>query len=154
MTDKNGGNLNIPPDLNSEHNSPQLVVPVNQPIEEKESLISNWTLFRGGLILIFIVIISLNSIYGIFLSHGDVECILDMSFEKTKGINTFFTNNVNYKNYLLIFSSLCVDINLIVMAVLWVVKGKSWRCMLALLMFYGSRAFCQVIIITITNYLK
>jgi hypothetical protein len=146
-------NLDNNKKINEIHTNQEIII--NQPEQPNQQLESvnndfvfnNWMLIRGSLLFAFITIIALNSIFGMFLSHGDVPCIYDMSFDKTKGLNQFFANNIKFKNALLIISSLCLDINLLIMSAYWTVKGKSWRIILTLFLFYLTRGICQVILI-------
>lgn len=137
--------------MSNEKNATEAGVTINnqdnnqlEPPQPLSNQPTNWTLYRGVLISFFVLIIAVNSIFGFFFSHGNVPCIYDFSFEKTAALNQFFADNKAYKNVLLIISSLCLDINLIVMAVMWTFNAKSWRCLVTLLTFYGARGICQV----------
>jgi len=75
----------------------------------------------------------------------------DMLFESTKDINSFFATNIEYRNILLITSSLCLDLSLIYILILWVSYGKSYRFLVSLSLFYALRSSVQVKYIILFN---
>ena len=102
---------------------------------------------RALLFMISLVCIFLNTIYGFALPHGNIECLVDQSFEYTKGINEYFKYHIGIRHSLMILSSMLLDFIVVYMAILWVIKGKSWRLYIALLVFFSFRYCIQVIIV-------
>jgi hypothetical protein len=98
----------------------------------------NWKLvgIRAGIIALALVGIILNVIYGFVLPHSEVDCILDYTFIYTSKLNSFFANEQAARNFLLIFSSLCVDLVLVTVGIMWIAFGKSWRFFISLVTIY------------------
>jgi hypothetical protein len=90
------------------------------------------------------LIIFINTIYGFLFPYGNVGCMEDLLFENTKTINHFFAANTKHRDFLLIIASLCIDISLIYMLVIWVSYGKSYRFIATLSIFYVLRSSEQV----------
>jgi hypothetical protein len=103
-----------------------------------------FTFIRGALIITALLAIVLNSIYGYALPHGNVDCLLDKTFEATAGINEYLKDHKGVRNALLIFSSLCVDLMILSMFFYWFLWGRSWRIVFALIIFYAFRSLVQV----------
>lgn len=91
-----------------------------------------------------VLTISINTIYGFLFPHGNVGCMEDLLFENTKTVNDFFAANTQYRDFLLITASLCIDVSLIYILFIWVTHGKSYRFLVALLIFYALRSSVQV----------
>jgi len=92
-----------------------------------------------------IIIVSfLNTWFGFVMPSGNIECYQDLTFEYTKNINSYLTNNPIAYKILLIFASFCVDVTVVSMLAFWVFYGKSWRILISCFIFYGFRALLQV----------
>lgn len=99
---------------------------------------------RSFLVVVMIALISLNTVYGFALPHGNIQCLEDKVFIATEKVNKYFNNNATARHVLIIFSSLCVDFAVIYMCVIWTLWGKSWRVFVALFGFYMLRGIIQV----------
>lgn len=77
------------------------------------------------------------------LPAENIECIQDQFFITTESINKYFATHVEVKNWFLIVCSLFMDITMIVGIFMFVVRGKSWRLPIALIMFYLLRMLVQ-----------
>ena len=93
--------------------------------------------------LVSITILYFNTVYGFLLPHGEVSCIFDKTFILTKNLNDFFAKNLNYRNLLIIISSLFIDIVIIAFGLCWSIYGRSWRPILAYFLFYAFRYMTQ-----------
>lgn len=100
-------------------------------------------LIRTSLIVVGLVVVVLNTFYGFILPHGNVECLQDMGFEATAGINKYLAENQTPRHLLIALSSLCVDFVIIYMSVSWICYGRSWRVLFSLGFFYMFRGFVQ-----------
>ncbi len=109
--------------------------------------INGWFYFRAICMAVVLIFLIINSQYGLLMANHPVKSLKDFTYQHTKSLNSFFANHKSYKNALLISSSLCIDLNLIYMMVLWILKGKSWRLIISIILFYVSRGICQVIIL-------
>jgi hypothetical protein len=94
-------------------------------------------------LLIIFGLFAASFLPGTVIITGDVECISDALFENTAIINEFFLKNDVAKNALLILCSGMMDICMIVMFYRFLFKQVSWRWLLAMVMFYGTRFFIQ-----------
>lgn len=95
-----------------------------------------YILARVFFVLAGLSLVILNGIYGFVLPHTNVDCIIDLSFNATAGINDYFAKEVESKKTLLIFSSLACDLVAILIGVLWIMKGNSYRMVITLGIFY------------------
>ena len=101
---------------------------------------------RIFLIIFALSLVTLNTVYGFALPQGNLECFEDKLHIFTSDLNSFFLTHISSRNVLLIFSSLCVDISIVTMGVLWLLYGKSWRILVSMVFFYVLRAIVQVFI--------
>ena len=115
-------------------------------ITEEDEILNFDTFFliRSFIVLIAITFIALNTVYGFALPNTKINCIDDKIFNLTQGINAFFKENVSYRHALIILSSLFIDFSVIFTTIHWACFGKSWRIILALIIFYGFRMLIQV----------
>lgn len=101
------------------------------------------TMIRGCMIVVLLTCVFLNCIYGFGLPSNEIGCLEDVSHEYTANINLFLQNNKNVTNAITIFSSLCIDIIMLSVCIQWVIKGRSWRLLICLFIFYSFRAVVQ-----------
>ena len=73
------------------------------------------------------------------------ECMIDKIFIATSSLNTFLAKNPNVKDLIIILSSLFLDIGFLIFVANYVVWSKTWREIIALLMFYSLRGILQTI---------
>jgi hypothetical protein len=106
-------------------------------------------MIRCFLVLLGITFLSLNTIFGFFLPHDNVNCLVDKVHILFGGINEYFIHHNTARHFLIIMSSICVDFIAVFTCIHWTCYGKSWRIMLSLVLFYGFRSLVQVI----KNYL-
>ncbi len=88
--------------------------------------------------------IFINTIYGFLFPHGNVACMEDLLIENSKFVNDFFAANTQYRNFLLITASFCIDASVVYILVIWVSYGKSYRFLVTVSVFYGLRSSVQV----------
>jgi hypothetical protein len=118
----------------------------NDKYNENEILnFDTFFMIRWFTVLAGITLISLNTIYGFVLPNNNINCIMDKIHDLTYDFNKFFNENVEARHALIIISSLCVDIISLFTSFNWACNGKSWRIIISIILFYGFRAFIQVI---------
>lgn len=100
---------------------------------------------RAGLIIVSFILIVLNVIYGYALPNNNVDCIEDLALMSTHKLNEFFHFDKTSAKVLLIVSSLSVDFIMIILGVLWVTKGNSWRVFISLLALYILKFLIQFV---------
>ena len=71
-------------------------------------------------------------------------CIEDRILMWTEPMNTFFAQNVAFKNAFLIFASGIEDFMMLALLVWYILRGSSYRLPLTLGLFYGLRALFGV----------
>jgi hypothetical protein len=128
---------------NNSHRRTQLMSNPSDQLEERVK----WNFFtftRSSIVSLAIIALILNGIYGFALPNGNINCILDQTFELTSGLNTFFADNMKARHVLIALSSLCVDFVLLYLMIHWALYGKSWRPFLCLIVFYLFRGLTQV----------
>jgi len=114
-------------------------------INEDDELNFNVYFFiKSCLVVLSIALISLNTVYGFALPHSNIRCFDDKVFVATEKLNKYFNKNTQSRNFLIIFSSLCIDFSAVYMCIIWCLYGKSWRIFTSLFFFYLLRGVIQV----------
>jgi hypothetical protein len=80
-----------------------------------------------------------NAATGMVLPFTETDCIWDGVFQATEGINQFLRVHDLYRNVLLIFSSLLIDILMVSSSLRFMFFAKTWRSLLFILSFYSVR---------------
>lgn len=87
----------------------------------------------------------LTAVFGsVLLPSKDVDCCQDNLHIATKGINQYFREEVVTKNTLMIICSLMIDSIVIILFSNFIVKGTTWRIMIALALFYAVKFISTV----------
>lgn len=102
-------------------------------------------LVKGIIITTMIVLVAINTNLGIGLPSTDVECLNDVVFKATNGLNKYLQNHITFTKALIIMSSLSIDFTIISVAVYWTFFSKSWRVIFSMVIFYSFRALIQVL---------
>lgn len=102
-----------------------------------------YTYIKLGIVSAIFIFLICNTIYAFALPKSDVACILDKAMQVTSPVNEFFAQNTLYKNILLITSSILIDFVLLSSAAYWILCSRSWRFLIAILIFYAVRAIVQ-----------
>ena len=101
---------------------------------------TKWTFVARSLIIVFMVSMSVaNAATGMVLPFHETECLWDGVFDATAGINQFLIENETYRNALLIFSALLIDILMVSIAFRFMFFAKTWRSPMFLISFYSFR---------------
>jgi hypothetical protein len=117
---------------------------INVDATEQNINFGGFMIIRFTIVFLGLAAVCLNTIYGFALPHGNIECLLDKSFEATAGINKYLHDNVTARHVLIAVSSFCVDFVIVYMSFYWCFYAKSWRVVTALAVFYGFRGCVQV----------
>ena len=89
--------------------------------------------------------ILLTAVFGsALLPMNDVDCCQDNLHLATKGINQYFREEVVTRNTLMIICSLMIDSIVIILFSNFIVKGTTWRIMIALALFYSVKFISTV----------
>ena len=70
---------------------------------------------------------------------GEKECIRDYPFEWTEDWNQFFVDNTFWKDFMIIQSSVGIDLMMLSFLVIYFIWGTTWRLPAALIFFYPTR---------------
>ena len=73
------------------------------------------------------------------------QCIIDYPFEWTKDWNQFFVDNVWWKDFMIIQSSVGIDVMMFSFLVIYFFWGSTWRLPASLIFFYPTRNVLQAI---------
>lgn len=84
-----------------------------------------------------------NALTAWAITPDSISCIWDGIFEATTPINTFFLENKEARDALLIFSSFLVDVLLLWFAIRYALWGNTTRQLIFFVMFYCTRAAVQ-----------
>ena len=87
-----------------------------------------------------LIIAVVNSINGAAMITGEPECIEDKTFIWTSNFNDYFNRNKTYAKYLLIFSSLLLDLNLLISIVFWYKSGKNLKPFITIIFVVLTKA--------------
>jgi len=85
----------------------------------------------------------LNSLHDLCNPGHVPECIRDEMHEKTRPIAKFLMENQLYRNILIIFSSILMDFNVIVLSVRWFLLERNFKLLMIVFTFYLFRSFMQ-----------
>ncbi len=91
--------------------------------------------------LSLLLLIGFNNFY--LTTKNTQKCLYDKATESLLNVTIFYTKNVPIRDTLVMLSSLFLDTLAILVFILWVWKGKSWRLTITALLYYGLRAFIQ-----------
>jgi hypothetical protein len=73
------------------------------------------------------------------------ECLRDYTFIWSDGLNGYLTANRDISDRYIIYSSFLMDFMLLSCFVLWLLYWKSFRMIIAYMLFFGTRGLIQVI---------
>jgi len=90
-----------------------------------------------------LIFIGANSLTNFAVVNEEPECIVDKLFDLTIGLNTYFKDNIAFRNALMITVALLLDLSIFLTSYCWIMYGKTWRPLLTLSMFYILRYICQ-----------
>lgn len=71
------------------------------------------------------------------------KCMNDAGFDLTNGINVYFRDNAEVKNFVIILSSFFLDVNLLFFLTIYGLYGDSWKPVIFFACFYIIRAILQ-----------
>lgn len=139
--------------LNNNHNNNQ-----NNNMENQEPSSSNnppssaWstrrivvTSIRCTLVLVGLIVVFLNTLFGFALPSGKIDCVVDYTHEGTAGINQTLIDNPALRKALMIISALILDILFLTKIGFFIFKSRSWRLIVSIILFFAIRSIAQVI---------
>lgn len=103
------------------------------------TLAAKWLFASRVLIVACVLFFLVIRAYRPNLNPTEVECVWDGVFEATEDVNLFLQTHTGYRSALLIFSSLLIDIIMLMTAFRFLLWPKTWRSLLFLLLFYSIR---------------
>lgn len=132
--------LNISQELNTIHR--QIQNPKQYTDKLQKSCLSYVKL---GIVVVTIIFLVINAIYAFALPSEGPECMQDLVMDWTTPINNFLNDNEIALNVIEIISSFCIDVIALTGMYFWIFHSKSWRIVVCLAIFYGYRAFNQLV---------
>lgn len=103
------------------------------------------TSVRGGIVLVGLIVVFLNTLFGFVLPTGDIKCVIDYTHEGTSSINKTLLENASLRNGLMITSALILDILFLTKICYFIFKSKTWRLIVCFACFFLIRSFAQII---------
>ena len=79
------------------------------------------------------------------------QCLVDQTFVFTEPINQFLRNHIDFKNKYIIYASFLMDMMIITFVALFYLYWKSYRIVIAYVLFFGLRTFVQVRLSVLTK---
>jgi len=118
----------------------------SDPKESKEIGSSNKNkIFRSFMIIsiatFFLFRKYINYYYRNSYDDDNVLCITDNTYEYTSLFYNILRTHNNLRIFLQTFISLMLDLNILVFCYLWILRGKSWRIVMTLFIFFSIREF-------------
>ena len=92
---------------------------------------------------IFLISLLILANYRIKLTPDLTNCMRDNVQELVKPITNYLEKNTSNRNTLIIFSSLIIDLIVLITCFNWVIYGKSWKFIISIVCFYIFRAIIQ-----------
>lgn len=103
------------------------------------------------LLLVCIFIYYIFNVYpNFYFNSSNVKtfenvCTFDKSLYYTEFIYNYFSENWRIKKYVQIFSFGMLDLNIIILAVSWIMLGKNWRPLMTFILFLVFKQFCSLL---------
>lgn len=69
------------------------------------------------------------------LPHKDVQCKVDFMHQMTSGLNKYMIENIETRQAYMIICGLMMDILVIMVFVIFALKGTTWRIVIAIGLF-------------------
>ena len=78
------------------------------------------------------------------LPHMDVECKIDYMHQITKDLNTYMKDNIETRQAYMIMCGLMMDTLVIMVFVMFAMRGTTWRIVIAIALFQVLKYICGV----------
>jgi hypothetical protein len=125
---------------NNEQLSPEDAT--NMPWSRRRIIVTS---VRGGIVLVGLIVVFLNTLFGFVLPTGDIKCVIDYTHEGTSSVNKTLLENASLRNGLMITSALILDILFLTKICYFIFKSKTWRLIVCFACFFLIRSFAQII---------
>lgn len=118
-----------------------------EDIINKKDLKFNKKGFKIRLILAIIIVLFLgiNSAFNFLIVEDTPLCIKDTIFQITAYLNDYMNKNKDLRNICMILSSITLDAIVLITSYTWIINGKSWRPIMALVLFYSLKFICNLL---------
>lgn len=114
----------------------------NMPWSRRRIIVTS---VRGGIVLVGLIVVFLNTLFGFVLPSGDIKCVIDYTHEGTASVNKSLLENASLRNGLMITSALILDILFLTKICYFIFKSKTWRLIVCFACFFLIRSFAQII---------
>ena len=113
-------------------------------IEENKEINKKYILSKLILVVLFLVLVALNSKYGFLLPKGINTCVYDATFNWTITFNQFYNKNAIIKNMIMVLSSILQDFIFVYFLLFFINEINTFRPLIALSLFISCKLICQV----------
>lgn len=93
--------------------------------------------------LLGIGVLAFNSAYNLINHAGSVDCFTDVAQNWVLPITMYLKDHDFARHAVILCSSLCIDINIVLTGLRWIFYGKSLRVFFVLFVFYIARGLVQ-----------
>ena len=102
---------------------------------------------------IVVIVSGINSVTNMMQMEKEPKCIEDIFLVEMSPLHEYLKleNNKLLRNIIVIVVIGILDLNLVVLSLLWIFRGKNWKPILNILLFYILRLFCNFIFIVKNN---
>jgi len=96
-------------------------------------------------IVILHILVSLTAVLNSdLLPHKDVECKIDFMHQITSELNTYMKENIETRQAYMIMCGLMMDVLVIMVFVIFALRGTTWRIVIAIAFFQVLKYICAV----------
>jgi hypothetical protein len=100
-------------------------------------------IIRSFISIVLFMFILINTFFEVGVTQEEPSGIEDKLHNQIKPINEFFRENENFRNFLMIFNNLILDLSIIFLMIIWLSLVKNFKIMISLAIFYIIKIFTQ-----------
>jgi len=89
--------------------------------------------------------ILINTLFEFGVTQEEPSGIEDKLHKRIKSINEFFRDNETFKNILMIFNNLILDLSSIFLMIIWLSLVKNFKIIISLAIFFTIKIFTEII---------
>ena len=89
-------------------------------------------IIRSFISIVLFMFILINTFFEVGVTQEEPSGIEDKLHNQIKSINEFFRDNENFRNFLMIFNNLILDLSIIFLMIIWLSLVKNFKIMISL----------------------
>jgi hypothetical protein len=102
---------------------------------------------RLAVVVIASLVLIVNSFTNFMIVQDFPQCIKDVFLQLTDPLNQFLMNHNLLRNIWMIISSFLLDIIVVFTSYSWIMNGKTWKPIVAVILFFSLKLICSSLFI-------